>query len=209
MVVHIRTHGTLDPNIDIKINQFLVAQGLLPPKDVAYTIFPHNMYKNRGDANRMFDRYNRDGGMFDRLQKRKVGWGNYFRRLSRYEDGGNHVNQLQNIIEAINSRQNTHKAAYTMLIQYAGSETIRPLGGPCLNYLAVQLDPTTRSLGLLAIYRNHDFLRKAYGNYWGLSNLTKFLAQECHLAPGPLTCISSHAYVDIKKTALTNFLSNI
>ncbi len=209
LVVHIRTPGNLDPTLHYSISRFFIGLRILPPKDVAYTIFPHNMYRNRGDAYRMFDQYNRAGGMFDRLKKRSFGWGNYFRRLSCYEDGPNRINQLQNIIDAINSRQNTHKAAYTMLIQHAGTETIRPRGGPCLNYLAVQLDPITKSLGMLAVYRSHDFLTKAYGNYWGLCNLTRFIAQECGFVPGPLTCISSYAYVDIQKAALATFLSTI
>jgi thymidylate synthase len=61
-------------------------------------------------------------------------------------------------------------------------------------------------LSLMCIYRNHDFLERAYGNYWGLLNLLKFLAHETNLNVGVLTCISSHAYVDKKKTELKNFL---
>jgi len=49
---------------------------------------------------------------------------------------------------------------------------------------------------------NHDFLERAYGNYWGLCNLLAFLAREVGGEPGPLTCMSSHAYVSGRKTAL-------
>ena len=111
-----------------------------------------------------------------------------------------------NIISAIRDRENISRAAYTVVIQHPGGETIRPLGGPCLNYLAVQAEPAQgnqrMTLGLLAVYRNHDFLERAHGNYWGLCNLIGFLAKEVDGKPGPLTCVSSHAYVSGKKTAL-------
>ncbi|MCJ7504472.1 MAG: hypothetical protein MUP80_15640, partial [Acidobacteriia bacterium] len=103
-------------------------------------------------------------------------------------------------------REYLSKAAYTVLIQKPGGETVRPLGGPCLNYIAVQTEqgqagrPLT--LALLAVYRNHDFLERAYGNYWGLCNLLMFLAKEVGGLPGPLTCVSSHAYVAGKKREL-------
>ena len=76
-----------------------------------------------------------------------------------YETGSGEIqNQLENIIHAIKVRSNISTAAYTIIIQKPGGETIRPLGGPCLNYIAVQLEPGNPvKLGLLAVYRNHDF----------------------------------------------------
>ena len=128
--------------------------------------------------------------------------------MTYYETDRGVQNQLKNIIEAINGRPNIYKAAYTVVIQNPGGETIRPLGGPCLNYLAVQMESLTSgaSVGLLATYRNHDFLERAYGNYWGLCNLTCCLAGETNSQPGPVTCISSHAYVDRKKRPLSSLL---
>lgn len=120
------------------------------------------------------------------------------------------INQLDNIIQAIRNRSTTQKAAYTIIIQQPGSETIRPRGGPCLNYLALQLVPgKPRSIGLLAVYRNHDFLERAYGNYWGLCLLLQFIAKETGSKVGPITCISSHAYVPNKREALISFLRNM
>jgi hypothetical protein len=65
-------------------------------------------------------------------------------------------------------------------------------------------------LGVLAVYRNHDFLQKAYGNYWALCNLLCFLAKETNTIAGPLTCVSSHAYVEGKqRRALWKFLEEL
>jgi len=124
--------------------------------------------------------------------------------------GGTVVNQLENIIEAVRTRSKVCRAAYTIMIASPGGETIQPRGGPCLNYIAVQLEPRPRLvLSLLAVYRNHDFLERAYGNYWGLCNLLRFLASEVEATPGPLTCVSSHAYVSGSKTALRALIGTL
>jgi thymidylate synthase len=203
LVIHIKDPSAMDQTFHQKIESFSRAQSILGPKHVAYTIFPYKLYARKGNATDLFITYNKPSGLFDRI---KTGWGTYFRRMTNYEEAGGIVNQLDNIISAIRDRDNISKAAYTVVIQKPGGETIRPLGGPCLNYIAFQVDakkvnqPVT--LGLLAVYRNHDFLERAYGNYWGLCNLLRFLSKEVGGIPGPLTCVSSHAYVSNKKVAL-------
>ena len=130
--------------------------------------------------------------------------------MTHYDKAGEVVDQLGNIIKAIKTRENVSRAAYTIIIQNPGGETLRPLGGPCLNYLAVQIEPgNSMVLGLLAVYRNHEFTERAYGNYWGLCNLLRFLALEVGAATGPLTCVSSNAYVSQKKTALKAFVESL
>ena len=186
---------------------FSQSEGLLEPKHVAYTIFPQGLYIGKNNATDLFNSYNRHNGLFERLQHRKPNWGTYFRRMTHYESDKKSVNQLDNIITALNSRKSICKAAYTIVIQKPGGETKRIMGGPCLNYIAIQVEPKKPvSVGLLAVYRNHDFLRRAYGNYWGLCNLLKFLANEVKADLGPLTCISSRAYIMEKKVALKSFV---
>lgn len=210
LVVHIKNPTALDQAFHNKIEAFARALGILGPKHVAYTIFPHKLYDHKGNAAGLFTTYNRPRGLFDRI---KTGWGTYFRRMTSYEGVDGIVNQLDNIISAIRNREYLSKAAYTLVIQNPGGETVRPLGGPCLNYIAIQVEPDQTAqpmtLGLLAIYRNHDFLKRAYGNYWGLCNLLRFLAKEVSGTPGPLTCVSSHAYVSDKKTALRTLVEEI
>ena len=210
LVVHVRNPEAFDQAFHYKMTRFAKAEGILGPKHVAYTIFPHTLYERKHDAAQLFTAYNRTRGLFDRVT---TGWGTYFRRMTHYRTQDGVVNQLANIIAAIRTRDNFSRAAYTIIIQTPGGETIRPLGGPCLNYLAVQGEPWQGggclTLGLLAVYRNHDFLKRAYGNYWGLCNLLMFLAKEVSGMPGPLTCISSHAYVDAKKTALKQLVEGL
>ena len=210
LVVQVRNPQLIDQAFHERVTEFAHREILLGPKNVAYTIFPHGLYRKIIDSQRLFKAYNRPNGLYERLHRRKPSWGTYFRRMTHYDKAGDVVNQLGNIIEAIQTRGSVSRAAYTVIIQTPGGETVRPLGGPCLNYLAFQIEAEKPIvMGLLAVYRNHDFLERAYGNYWGLCNLLSFLADEVDASIGPLTCISSHAYVSQKKAALKAFVGSL
>ncbi|OGW17864.1 MAG: hypothetical protein A3G93_02125, partial [Nitrospinae bacterium RIFCSPLOWO2_12_FULL_45_22] len=209
LIVRVQNPTLFDIKLNKKFIKFAVDNNLKTPKAVAYTIFPHKLYKKCGNATNLFNAYNRRRGLYERLKIRQPNtWGTYFKRMTHYPTSGGTINQLANIIGAINNRGYISKAAYTIIIQKAGSETIRPRGGPCLNYLAIQLDPNERTLGILAVYRNHDFLEMAYGNYWGLCNLIDFMARETNFNPGYLTCISSRSYVKDKKSCFKKFVDS-
>lgn len=190
LVVQIKNPLLFDNDLHQKFEAFCREVEVLGPKHVAYTIFPHGFYSKGKTTAHLFDHYNRPHGLYERLQKRYANhgsWGTYFRRMTSYDGGSGPVNQLENIINALTTRDNVSKAALTIVIQKPGGETTRPLGGPCLNYLAIQAERNTQTaLGMLAVYRNHDFLQKAYGNYWGLCNLLLFLAKETNTVAGPL-----------------------
>ena len=214
VVVHIKRPGAMDIAFNETVTAFARAQRLLTPKQVAYTIFPHKLYQRVGNASSLFSDYDRRlYPKIKRLQPKIANsWGNYFRRMTNYESATGPVNQLQNIIDAIQNRQRLSSAAYTIVIQKPGTETVRPRGGPCLNYIAIQAEASwggNRTIGLLAVYRNHEFLERAYGNYWGLCNLLIFLAAEVGGTPGPLTCVSSRAYVRGNKTALNALIGRL
>ena len=212
LIVRINNPSMFDDDFHQKVKTFCHNNSLLYPKDVAYTIFPHGLYDAQRGAVQLFHSYNRERGLYDRLQHRsRIGWGTYFRRMTHYEDYSDPINQLENIIHAINTRSNTYGSAYTILIQKPGEETIRPRGGPCLNYIAIQIEHLGSSpiLGMLCVYRNHDFLKRAYGNYWGLCNLAQFLSTETKLELGPITCVSSHAYIDNAKKAICCLLDRL
>jgi len=206
LIVAINDPVSIDPLLHGYVEAFCQSEGLLPPKHVAYTIFPEGLAK-RHTASDLFTAYNRTRGFFDR---KKTSWGTYFRRMTHYEGRRGPVNQLARIIEAINSRKACHRAAYTVAIQQPGGENVRPRGAPCLNYLAVQMEPDhPRTISLLAVYRNHDVVGRAYGNFVGLGWLLGFLCNETNSSVGRLTCFSSHAYIDRKIGALRALLQTL
>ena len=206
LVVHVLDTQAFDKHIHDIVASFASNNNLRSPEHVASTIFPWKQYVSSVSAIELYSRYAR---IYERSKKARRGtWGTYFNRMIGYQASDQRVNQLQNIIDAIRLRDQVHGSAYTIIIQHPGSETIRPLGGPCLNYLAVQIVDRTQ-IGILGVYRNHEFLERAYGNYWGLCRLIRFLAQETGLSPGPLTCVSSHAYVKDQKRNLISLLEEL
>jgi len=203
LIAYINNPTLFNESIHNNVINYAKTNRILGPKDVAYTIFPFK--QNKGSFLRFFNRY------IHRFYPRiKTRWGTYFARMINYENNSGNINQLKNIIQKINKRKSVSKAAYTIIIQYPGMETTLKMGGPCLNYIAIQLAPgKPRKIGLLAVYRNHDFLERAYGNYWGLCLLLQFLAKKTHSKVGPITCISSHAYVDKHTKSLKLFINSL
>lgn len=166
LMVVIQRPAECQPPIHQAYEQMIGTHRLLSLKQVTYTIFPRSVYLQVGqDPNRLFERYNRPGGVYDRLRRkhgRRFGWGSYFRRMTYYagaENGGRAavVNQLGDIINMMRTRDRTHKVAYTISILIPGVDGRRTIGGPCLNHLALQLE-SPRVLNLMAVYRNHDFI---------------------------------------------------
>lgn len=170
-------------------------------RDVANTIFPA---KTRVNSRARADFYNR----YLRAHSRglKKGWGTYFQRLISF--GGDKVNQLERVIVALTTWQNTYRAALIMHTSSAETDKLRPLGGPCLQYLQFNC-PSAAEIDLLAVYRNHDYCNKVLGNFYGLNRLLKFVCDESGRHPGTVSCLSVHAYFDTsikKQKQLTGIL---
>lgn len=211
LVVQIADPVAFDQQLHDRITAFAAQVAVLAPKHVAYTIFPQSLREKCRTGTRLYDRYNRPHGVCERLVRRSNNrWGTYFQRMTAYQSVNGHVNQIDKIVKAIRSNPKTYSAAFSMIIQKPGGEMLRTRGGPCLNYVAVQLDPgPPLMLALLGIYRSHDFLERAYGNYWGLCNLLRFMADETDATSGPLTCVSSKAFIEGHKSSLRTLLDSL
>lgn len=218
LVVTIDDISGFDTNIHNKYEQFCLSQKTLTPKQVSDTIFPETAFRGR-TRDQMFTSYNKVNGLFEKLRAKeraagKSSWGTYFRRMTHYpslDKRGRRifVNQLKLIIDAMAERTSVNKASFTISTIVPGPDTKRSRGAACLNYLAVQLDSNPRCASLLAVYRNHNFFDKAYGNYWGLCKLLDFICSETGFASAGITCISSHANVDRNIVDLKNFLGTL
>lgn len=75
------------------------------------------------------------------------------------------------------------------------------LGFPCLSHLSFKRVANNggHSVNLTAVYRSHHYCVRALGNLIGLSQLLSFVAKESGLAVGTLTCLSTHAELDVSK----------
>lgn len=199
LVVQIDAPSMMDLDIQERTTEFAKYYGLITPVQVAHTIFPYKYYKAGTARDVLYKKYWRYF-RYTRTQAHR-GWGTYFERMIRYAPDGNinqAVDQLATIIDAINGRRSNYGAAYAIVIPYPQKDSKRKMGAPCLNYLTVQVETVHgrgKRVNLLAVYRNHDFLERAYGNYLGLCKLLEYIAAETNSEIGSLTCISSHAYV--------------
>ena len=129
-------------------------------------------------------------------KKNKARWGNYFLRFTKF--GFNKVNQVQRIIRDINNRPNNQAACYIMHVSSIDYDSnTRIIGNPCLQY--IQFAQVGNSLNLTAVYRNHDFLTKALGNYIGLTRLLEFVCDNTNSQIGSVTCHSIHYYLNNRK----------
>lgn len=195
------------------VDAALVASGSeLTIETVAGTIFPHGLYLRRGRPD-MYLEYLR---LIERAKKRGT-WGTYFERMIRRIDrSGDIVNPLEVLVQKLASavlQKATYASTYELspsdpAVDLAGADggelaTFEPsvdqnrwYGGPCLSHLSFKL--VDRSLvDLTAVYRSHRYCERALGNLLGLVRLQNFVAKESGLGLGTLTCISTHAELDL------------
>ena len=156
-------------------------------RDVANTIFPAKTRTNSGSRADFYKRY-----LKAHKRGKKKGWGTYFQRMITF--GEQKVNQLERVIVALTSWPNTYRAAFIMHTSSAETDRLRPLGGPCLQYIQFNC-PSSTIIDLLAVYRNHDYCSKVLGNYFGLSRLLEFVSKESGRQVGTISCLSVHAYL--------------
>lgn len=74
-------------------------------------------------------------------------------------------------------------------------------GFPCLSHVSFKRVPTNVDdeyvINLTAVYRRHMYCERALGNLIGLAQLMSFVANETGLKVGTLTCLSTHATLDV------------
>jgi thymidylate synthase len=197
--------GYTQAQLDEITNSNLISSAAV--SDVINTIFPAKFHsRNLTLSNQQF--YDKHEQIYLKgkkvHRKNRSRWGNYFLRFTKF--GSNQLNQLQPIIDGINNRVNDQKACYIMHVSSIDYDNnTRVIGNPCLQY--VQFGVYNGALHLSAVYRNHDFLTKALGNYIGLSKLLEFVCSETGSIVGTVTCQSLHYEMrQIKKveTCLNN-----
>ena len=158
---------------------------------VANTIFPISLYRPDvdGAAERFLANAVRSDEARGHLPAAKRQWGTYIGRLVRYpaRDGG-HTNQLAEMLRTAprpapvgrpvrDAARGARRRARGLLghhVRTTGALThgdarldARIRGGPCLAHLSGTLD--NGRLSMVALYRRHSYLARAYGNFLGLA----------------------------------------
>jgi len=199
-----------------RVDAQIVAQGKgLSIDTVAGTIFPQGLYDRRHRP----DFYQEYWRLLNRAKKPGT-WGQYFERMTRRKaPDGALVNPLEDVIEKLRRAATSGNLIYQSTYELSPSDPAqdidsglddgaelatydpvrdrnRPYGGPCLSHLSFKI--TNRHiLDLTAIYRSHHYCERALGNLVGLARLQKYVAAQATLDQGVLTCISTHAELDL------------
>jgi thymidylate synthase len=158
---------------------------------VAKVLFP-GLPRRQGEARPAY--YDRCTTMLQRALNQKrlhSSWGStYFQRLVSLDGSENQIERAIRVLTTWQVRAEASIVAHTSCPRIDG---LRKRGSPCLQYVEV-LWGRNGVLDLVAVYRNHDFLNKALGNFLGLGRLLQFIAAESGKTPGRLVCHSIHAY---------------
>ena len=205
--------------IEQEFGQLLAASNCESLHTVAETIFPFSEYrlsKNQG----VFEDY--PEVTYPKIKKLPGNTrGTYAYRILR---GTNWKNEecrpLENIIQRLKtqlSNRGTIRMAYELPvsditnvsditdINIAKHDT-NTRGFPCMSHISFKICPKKKALLTTVIYRSHDYLQKALGNFLGITRLQWFVANEVGLDVGELTCVSTYASIK-PQAALT--LNNI
>lgn len=139
-------------------------------------------------------------------RKSLSGWSDtYFERLvGQHAQANGKIkpigqNRVAAIIEKANSWNGDFHAAFYAHTTH-GRDKLRKRGAPCLQYVQFEL-LQGKGLRLFAVYRSHDFINKALGNFVGLQRLGEFVAAETDRTLKEVTVISLNPFVGTKKRA--------
>jgi hypothetical protein len=192
-----KIRGVIDSNL--KSNKRASVQ------TVAETIFPDSLYQfYKHDRHALYKGYI---NILPRIKKidSKNGRGTYFERLIAF-DGK--TNQLEIIISSYLKDKGVRRSKLQASILDPREDHIDSLyqGFPCLQHLT--FFATTRGgLILNSFYAIQYLYERAYGNWLGLINLGKFMANELHLNLERFNCYVGVEQLDhLTKTQAHNLL---
>jgi hypothetical protein len=222
------------PAVRAVVDAFVDARRRAHPRSVervstvANTIFPQSLYIERLGQGAEAHLYgleerargvthlrNRQGTYFERM----VAWPVEKPRRGQKTETFNQLNQavtrLRRLREQGKRRGNQFEIGLTSPADQAIAVPIiipgrdrQTMGFPCLSHVSLSLQKGV--IHMTAIYRNHEFIRRGYGNYVGLGRLLRFVAQQSGWPVGELTCVSASAAVGsgagFSRGALTELL---
>jgi thymidylate synthase len=191
---------TADTAIIQEVDQYLRDHDAYSISTVANTIFPEATLRRYGPV-AFYDAYHER--VFPRMKRMTRDWGRYFDRLTRWTKVRNGeittINPLQDLIKFMRrqiGRDRTYRNVYEMTIYDPTRDAGKPSNRQCLSFLSFKLTADNRLL-LTAIYRNHTYISRGLGNFIGLGRLQAFVADQSGATLGSLTCVSTHAQIDV------------
>jgi len=200
-----------DQEIRYLLDEDMIAQKMPSIETVSETIFPLSLYRVcKRDKDALYAQYMRQ---YPRIQALDRGnkKGTYFQRLIAYKHAGGVVNQLDNVITSILDPDNNRRSKLQASIFDPGQDhTEGPYQKfPCLQHVTFYKSELG-GLVLNGFYAVQFFYRRAYGNWLGLIELGKFVAENTGLEFERLNCYIGVEQLDhLSKGTATDLMGKI
>jgi len=134
----------------------------------------------------------------ENMQKNSKWYSSYWSRISQYKEKRN---QIEYVINRLLTKPHSKQLVCVTFDPEIDIQPNRPYNPtmPCL--VALDFKVQKGHLDLFALFRSHDFGRKAYGNYIGLGRLMKYICTRTFLKEGSVVCYSRSAHIRVKEFA--------
>jgi thymidylate synthase len=206
-----------EESIDIHkaLNSDLAKHKLPTLETVSDTIFPQGtmeylQYTNRYTREELYRAYKKDLPRYKKIDKSNAN-GTYFERMISYGNKDEKINQLEIIITSlIDNTIKRRSKLQASIFDPTKDHTNKPFQGfPCLQHVTFYKSETG-GLVLNSFYAIQYLYRRAYGNWLGLINLGKFVAQEAGLEFERFNCFIGVEHLDhIKKNEAKKLLTSL
>lgn len=184
-------------NVRKKLDSMLISNGNRSIQTVSETIFPNSLYQYCGKKRHtLYKEYCNNLPRIKSIDKKANGKGTYFERLIAYEGNSRIINQLEIIISSLNIDSNVKRRSKLQAsIFNPEKDHIDGMfqGFPCLQHITFYKSDN-KGLVLNSFYAVQYLYQRAYGNWLGLINLGKFVANELDIKFERFNC-----YVGVEK----------
>jgi len=171
--------------------------GLQGVDTVRNTIFPYETALDVPEPDELTAEYLE---MYPALRSLGSPRGTYFGRMIAYPRAdGTTSNQLVATVKKLRAANVGPRwtSIYEINIYNEQKDARLTRSFPCMSHLAFHLDGDR--VDCLAIYRSHDLIDKAYGNYLGLAQLQEYVAGQAGFLPGELAVLAGRGFIEIPR----------
>jgi thymidylate synthase len=197
------------------LNNDLAKHKLPTIETVSDTIFPQGIYEylqytNKYTREELYKAYKKDLPRYKKIDKSNAN-GTYFERMIAYGSKDEKVNQLEIIISSlIDNKIKRRSKLQASIFDPSKDHTSKPFQGfPCLQHVTFYKSEMG-GLVLNSFYAIQYLYRRAYGNWLGLINLGKFVAEETGLEFERFNCFIGVEHLDhIKKHDAKEMLTSM
>ncbi|MCU7549821.1 hypothetical protein OCK74_11885 [Chitinophagaceae bacterium LB-8] len=184
-------------NVREILDSHLQSNRLASIQTVSETIFPNSLYQFLGqNRSELYKEYVKNLPRIKKIDSSNRN-GTYFERLIAFDGKDKKINQLEIIISSLKNKNIKRRSKLqASIFDPQKDHTNRPFQGfPCLQHITF-FQSTNGGLVMNSFYAVQYLYRRAYGNWLGLINLGKFVANELQIEFERFNCYVGVEHLD-------------